>query len=388
MNTFFDPTKGDNFQTDKALAAIKQGGLKGQGMGEGILKESVPEAHTDYIIAVITEEFGSIISIIVITIFLYISYKIIKNCFKTSDENSKIALCGLSSLLIFQTFIHVGVNTSLLPTTGMTLPFLSYGGSSLIGSSILAGVILNFTKKDLRMNDLKKDIIIATGGTGGHIFPAVSLADFLNNNGFKTIITTDKRGFKFIDDKYIHKTIIINSSALSKKNILISVCKVIFAIFYSLFFLIKNKPKFIFGMGGYASFPVCFAGMILRIPFVIYENNLLIGKANRYLAPFAKKIFVSYKEIQGISIKYKNKITVIGNILRENILNYSKTNKDEISNKLNILVLGGSQAAKIFAEKLPDIFIKCKKNNINLKIYQQCLSEQKFDLQKNMMIII
>ena len=146
LNTFFDPTKGNNFQTDKALAAIKQGGIKGQGMGEGILKESVPEAHTDYIIAVITEEFGSIISIIVITIFLYISYKIIKNCFKTTDESSKIALCGLSSLLIFQTFIHVGVNTSLLPTTGMTLPFLSYGGSSLIGSSILAGVILNFTK--------------------------------------------------------------------------------------------------------------------------------------------------------------------------------------------------------------------------------------------------
>ena len=146
INTFFDPTKGDSFQTDKALAAIKQGGLKGQGMGEGILKDSVPEAHTDYIIAVITEEFGSIISILVITIFLFISYKIIKNCIKISDENLKISLCGLSSLLIFQTFIHIGVNTSLLPTTGMTLPFLSYGGSSLVGSSILAGVILNFTK--------------------------------------------------------------------------------------------------------------------------------------------------------------------------------------------------------------------------------------------------
>ena len=146
LNTFFDPSKGDSFQTDKALAAIKQGGLKGQGMGEGSLKDSVPEAHTDYIIAVISEEFGSVISVFVILIFLYISYKIIKNCIKSSDESSKISLCGLSSLLIFQTFIHIGVNTSLLPTTGMTLPFLSYGGSSLIGSSILAGVILNFTK--------------------------------------------------------------------------------------------------------------------------------------------------------------------------------------------------------------------------------------------------
>ena len=232
------------------------------------------------------------------------------------------------------------------------------------------------------MNDLKKNIIIATGGTGGHIFPAVSLVDYLNNNGFETIITTDKRGLKFIAEKYIHKTIIINSSALRKKNILISLFKVIFAIFHSLFFLIKNKPKFIFGMGGYASFPVCFAGVILRIPFVVYENNLLIGKANRYLAPFAKKIFVSYKEIQGISTKYKSKITVIGNILRENILNYSKTDNDETSNKLNILVLGGSQAAKIFADKLPDVFIRCKKNDINFKIYQQCLNEQKFSLQK------
>ena len=232
------------------------------------------------------------------------------------------------------------------------------------------------------MNDLKKEIIIATGGTGGHIFPAISLADNLNKNGFGTIITTDKRGLKFIDDKHVHKTFIINSSTLSKKNILISICKVIFAIFYSLFFLIKKKPKFIFGMGGYASFPVCFAGMILRIPFIIYENNLLIGKANRYLAPFAKKIFVSYKDIQGISEKYKSKITITGNILRENILNYSKVEKNETSNKLNLLVLGGSQAAKIFAEKLPDIFIKCKANNINLKIYQQCLSEQKLNLQK------
>ena len=146
LTTFLDPTKGDNFQSIKALDAIKQGGLKGQGMGEGILKDSVPEAHTDYIIAIISEEYGSIISILIITIFLYISFRIIKNCVLIKDEFLKLSLCGLASLLIFQTFIHIGVNTSLLPTTGMTLPFLSYGGSSLIGSAILAGLILNYTK--------------------------------------------------------------------------------------------------------------------------------------------------------------------------------------------------------------------------------------------------
>ena len=144
--SFIDPTKGDKFQSSSALDAIKLGGLKGQGMGEGILKESVPEAHTDYIIAIISEEYGSIISIFIISIFLYISFRIIKNCVNQEDRLIKISLCGLAALLIFQTFIHVGVNTSLIPTTGMTLPFLSYGGSSLIGSSILAGIILNFTK--------------------------------------------------------------------------------------------------------------------------------------------------------------------------------------------------------------------------------------------------
>ena len=144
--SFIDPSQGDKFQSSSALDAIKIGGLKGQGMGEGILKDSVPEAHTDYIIAVISEEYGSIISILIILIFLYISFRIIKNCINHEDQIIKISLCGLAALLIFQTFIHVGVNTSLLPTTGMTLPFLSYGGSSLIGSAILAGVILNYTK--------------------------------------------------------------------------------------------------------------------------------------------------------------------------------------------------------------------------------------------------
>ena len=153
LATFVDPSKGDTFQSTTALNAIKQGGLKGQGMGEGILKDSVPEAHTDYIIAIISEEFGSIISILIITIFLYISFRIIKNCILKNDKFLKISLCGLASLLIFQTFIHIGVNTSLLPTTGMTLPFLSYGGSSLIGSAVLAGIILNYTKIKLNIDE-------------------------------------------------------------------------------------------------------------------------------------------------------------------------------------------------------------------------------------------
>jgi cell division protein FtsW len=151
--TFFDPSQGDKFQSYYALDAIKLGGLTGQGMGEGILKESVPEAHTDYVIAVISEEYGSIVSIMILVIFLYISFRIIKNCFNQDNQFFKISLSGLATLMIFQTFIHAGVNTNLLPTTGMTLPFLSYGGSSLIGSAILAGIILNYTKNKAYLYD-------------------------------------------------------------------------------------------------------------------------------------------------------------------------------------------------------------------------------------------
>jgi len=149
IEVFFDPSKGERFQSTKALDAIKEGGLKGQGMGEGTLKDNVPEAHTDYVISVIAEEFGSIISIFLICIFLYIAFKVTKHALQNDNKFIKISLCGLTSLLIFQTFIHIGVNTSLLPTTGMTLPFLSYGGSSMFGSAMLAGIILNFTKKNI-----------------------------------------------------------------------------------------------------------------------------------------------------------------------------------------------------------------------------------------------
>mgnify|MGYP000427457438 FL=1 len=148
IKTFLDPKAGNNFQSEKALEAIRQGGLTGQGMGEGILKDKVPEAHTDYIIAVISEEFGAIFVLFIVIIFLFIGYKVLNRVFVENDEFLKLALVGLVSLLIIQTFIHIGVNSRLLPTTGMTLPFLSYGGSSLIGSSIIAGIILNFTRKD------------------------------------------------------------------------------------------------------------------------------------------------------------------------------------------------------------------------------------------------
>ena len=153
LKSFIDPTKGENYQSEKALEAIKNGGFTGRGLGEGVLKDRVPEAHTDYMFAIIAEEFGAILLLLLIIIFLFFSYKVLHKLLDEKDEYTKLVLVGLISLLLIQTFIHIGVNTSLLPTTGMTLPFLSYGGSSLIGSAILAGIILNYTKIKLDTNE-------------------------------------------------------------------------------------------------------------------------------------------------------------------------------------------------------------------------------------------
>ena len=230
------------------------------------------------------------------------------------------------------------------------------------------------------MNKSLKKIIIATGGTGGHIFPAFSLATHFLEKKIDVKIISDKRGLRYLNNTEKVEIIEINSSTIFRKNIfqsLLSVLKILISITKSFIFLLKNRPNLIFGMGGYSSFPICVAAKILRIPFVIYENNLCIGKANKYLLPFAEKIFVSYKELEGISEKYNKKVFQSGNIIRKEILNFrSNSNIEETDKILRILILGGSQAAKIFAEKLPEIFKECIEAKIPLKIYQQCMPEQ------------
>ena len=147
--SFIDPNSGNNYQSERASEAISNGGFFGQGIGEGTLNSKVPEAHTDYIISVISEEFGVIIVLVIMIIFLILSYNILKKINNESDDKVKLILVGIASIILFQTFIHIGVNIRLLPTTGMTLPFLSYGGSSIVSTSILSGIILNLTKRKI-----------------------------------------------------------------------------------------------------------------------------------------------------------------------------------------------------------------------------------------------
>jgi len=147
LKSFFDPTSGNNYQSEKASEAIINGGFFGKGIGEGILKNRVPEAHTDYIVSVISEEFGALIIVALMIIFLFFIYRVFKKLYYEKNNNIKLILVGSISIILFQTLIHIGVNIRLFPTTGMTLPFLSYGGSSIVGTAILSGIILNLTKR-------------------------------------------------------------------------------------------------------------------------------------------------------------------------------------------------------------------------------------------------
>ena len=148
--SFFNRDVGThNFQSDKAIESITSGGFFGKGIGEGTLKNRVPEAHTDYIISVISEEFGVFAIILILLLFLIFIHMVFKKINYEKDDKIKLVLIGCVSLILMQATIHIGVNIRLFPTTGMTLPFLSYGGSSIVSISILSGIILNLTKRKI-----------------------------------------------------------------------------------------------------------------------------------------------------------------------------------------------------------------------------------------------
>ena len=147
LKSFFDPTSGNNYQSEKASEAIINGGFFGKGIGEGTLKNRIPEAHTDYIVSVISEEFGVLFIILLMIIFLFLVYQVFKELYFENDNQIKLIIVGSISIILLQALIHIGVNIRLFPTTGMTLPYISYGGSSIISTSILSGIIINLTKR-------------------------------------------------------------------------------------------------------------------------------------------------------------------------------------------------------------------------------------------------
>ena len=174
---------------------------------------------------------------------------------------------------------------------------------------------------------------------------------------------------------------IIEKKISKKDKILLKKFFSYFSIFYSIiksiFILKKEKPNLIFGFGGYVSFPISFASKFFSLPLVIYENNMVLGRANKYLSSFSKKILVAKKISINLPEKYKHKTYEVGSILAKDIINYSIFKKNDNKKNFSILVLGGSQGAEIFGTVVPTVVKMLRNIGYEIDIIQQCIMSQK-----------
>ena len=271
-----------------------------------------------------------------------------------------------------------------------------------------------------------RKIFIITGGTGGHILPAVCLA--------KALIEQNNQVTFFGDEKvknYLHyfgnqknfQFKLLSSSQLVKKwqLLILATLKIFLGFCQALFFLVTKRPNMVVAFGGYASFPLLLATVLLGKKIILHEQNAYLGKVNRLFLPFATKLAISFPNTFAINQKYQHKVIYTGNPVRQEIsllsqqdyiipnlqptseISYNRFGYDLILNSdfyqvsenikefWQILVLGGSGGAKIFSDVLPQAFFNLPSHlKDNLKIVQQCrkeLLESTFENYKNFNII-
>ena len=169
IDRFFNPESGDTFQVDKSLDAIRSGGVVGVGPGQGVEKTDLPDAHADFIFSVLVEETGLLFSTVIVGIFLFIIIRGFKRLQDTQDLFSILAAGGLLAMFGFQSLIHIGSAINILPAKGMTLPFLSYGGSSLLSMAISFGVILALTRQRMRESIARTSINMRRSKGEAHV---------------------------------------------------------------------------------------------------------------------------------------------------------------------------------------------------------------------------
>ena len=217
---------------------------------------------------------------------------------------------------------------------------------------------------------MKKKILISSGGSGGHVIPATVLYEHLKNK-FDVFLTVDKRGAKFLNlEKY--KGTIIDTPKLTNNLFIFTLnfFGFFFSIIKSLIYLKKNRIDILISTGGYMSLPFCIVAKILNIKIYLFEPNMVLGRANNFFIKHCKKIFCYSNDIVNFPIKYMNKILLINPLLRKEFYSVALDNKKTLNEEITLLIIGGSQGAKLFNNTLKNTIIKISKK-YKINIYQQ-----------------
>ena len=162
LDRFFNPLPFENFQVDRAIQSFTEGGMFGRGPGEGTIKSVLPDAHTDFIFAVVAEEYGVIACLAILSIFAFIVLRSLIRAAEEPNAADRLAIQGLALIFGLQALINMGVNVGLLPPKGMTLPFISAGGSSMMALAVTAGMLLALTRRRADPQRLKKPRLVPT----------------------------------------------------------------------------------------------------------------------------------------------------------------------------------------------------------------------------------
>ena len=228
-----------------------------------------------------------------------------------------------------------------------------------------------------------KKVIISTGGTGGHIFPAITLGKYLKNKGFSVLVIGNEKICNYLKNGELkHKVVDSGYNLKSFK----AIKNIIHGIFQSLKILKEFKAEMIIGFGSYTTLPVLMAARFKKIPFCLHEQNSHIGKVNRFFLKDAKYIFTSFQEIYGMKIEYSDKIVFTGIPIRNEVKKYSNSEytypKD--NEKFNIVITGGSGGASFFSNEFIKTFsFLDKKIKNKIRIFHQVKDIEEIDFVTN-----
>ena len=224
---------------------------------------------------------------------------------------------------------------------------------------------------------MKSKILISTGGSGGHVLPAITIYDHLKSN-YETLISTDLRGLKYLDkENYNH--IIVNTPKLNNLLLLpFSFLKVFILTLKSLIILKRENISILISTGGYMSLPLCLAAKILSIKIYLIEPNMVLGRANKFFLYFAKKLICYSKKLINLPKKFEHKQTIVMPLIRKKY--YDTDNYRNEDNFFTITIIGGSQGAKIFDTLINELLVKISKI-CSLKVAHQT-SKKNSDLLK------